>query len=83
MAQINLHQAKTHLSRLVEQAAKGEEIVITKGGRPVARLVALATPGRKKRKPGALKGRMKLSPGWDAPMTREELALFYEGKLFP
>lgn len=83
MAQVNIHQAKTHLSRLVEQAAKGEEIVIAKAGRPVARLVALAKPGRKKRKPGALKGKMKLLPGWDAPMTKEELARFYEGKLFP
>ena len=83
MAQVNIHEAKTHLSRLVEQAAKGEEIVIAKSGRPVAKLVPITKPGALKRKPGALKGKIKLRPGWDAPLTKKELALFYEGKLFP
>jgi prevent-host-death family protein len=46
MRQINLHQAKTHLSRLVDEAAAGEEIVIARGGRPVARLVALDRPNQ-------------------------------------
>lgn len=83
MAQVNIHEAKTHLSRLVEQAAKGKEIVIAKSGKPVARLVALAPVARKKRKPGALKGRIRLMPGWDAPMSRDELAEFYEGRVRP
>lgn len=42
MRQVNIHEAKTHLSRLVEEAASGNEIVIAKAGRPIARLVALA-----------------------------------------
>ena len=83
MAQVNIHQAKTHLSRLVEQAAKGEEIVIAKAGRPVVKLVPIAKPGARKRKPGALKGMIKLRRGWDAPLTGKDLALFYGGKLFP
>jgi prevent-host-death family protein len=41
MYAVNIHEAKTHLSRLVEEAAGGEEIVIAKAGRPVARIVAL------------------------------------------
>ncbi len=83
MAQVNIHEAKTHLSRLLEQAEKGEEIVIARAGRPIAKLVPIAKPGKAKRKPGALKGKIKLRPGWDAQLTKEELALFYEGKLFP
>jgi prevent-host-death family protein len=52
---INLHEAKTHLSRLVDRAAAGEEIVIARGGRPVARLVALA-PERRPRVLGQCDG---------------------------
>lgn len=51
--QVNLYEAKTHLSRLVDEAAKGKEIVIAKNDKPVARLVALAKPNRLKRKLGA------------------------------
>ena len=52
--QVNLYEAKTHLSRLVDEAAQGNEIVIAKNDKPVARLVALAKPKRlKKRKLGA------------------------------
>jgi prevent-host-death family protein len=84
MPQINIHQAKTHLSRLVEQAAQGEEIVIAKAGKPMARLVALQQPKKAKRRGfGALKGKMKLLPGWDDPMTKEELAEWYDSKLLP
>jgi prevent-host-death family protein len=82
--QVNIHQAKTHLSRLVEQAAQGEEIVIAKAGKPMARLVALQQPKKAKRRGfGALKGKMKLLPGWDDPMTKEELAEWYDSKLLP
>lgn len=84
MPQINIHQAKTHLSRLVEQAAQGEEIVIAKAGKPMARLVALQQPKKAKRRGfGALKGKMKLLPGWDDPITKEELAEWYDSKLLP
>ncbi|HSF48582.1 MAG TPA: type II toxin-antitoxin system prevent-host-death family antitoxin [Burkholderiales bacterium] len=79
-----MHQAKTHLSRLVEQAAQEEEIVIAKAGKPMARLVALQQPRKAKRRGfGALKGKMKLLPGWDDPMTQEELAEWYDSKLLP
>lgn len=61
---INIHQAKTHLSRLVEDVAGGSEILIAKGGRPMARLVPLRrdeTP----RRPGLLKGKLKMSEDFD------------------
>ena len=61
----NLHDAKTHLSRLVDRAAAGEEIVIARGGRPVARLVALA-PGKERRTLGRCDGKpYAVAPDFD------------------
>ncbi len=75
---INLYAAKTRLSELVDRAAAGEEIVIAKSGRPMARLVPyVAAPPR--RKPGRLKGQIWMAPDFDAPMTEEELALWEGG----
>jgi prevent-host-death family protein len=79
MAQpINLYDAKTQLSQLVERAAAGEEIVIAKAGRPMARLVPLkgrAAP----REPGALKGKIVIGPDFDAPLP-DELARALRGE---
>jgi len=75
---VNLYQAKTHLSELVERAASGEEVVIAKAGEPKARLVPLARPARP-RKPGAGKGRVVVSPDFDAPLPEDVLAAF-EGR---
>ena len=66
---VNIHEAKTHFSRLVERAAKGEEIVIARAGRPLARLMPLASPTRP-RLPGLLKGRIRISKNFDAPLPR-------------
>jgi len=78
MQTINIHEAKTHLSRLLEQVAEGEEIVIAKAGKPIARLVPLeAAP--KKRRLGLLKGKLNVPDDFDAPLTDDELALF-EGR---
>lgn len=83
MAQINIHEAKTHLSRLVDKAAKGEEIVIAKAGKPKAKLVPLTKPGGGKRKSGRLKGKIWIADDFDAPMTEAELAQWYDAPLFP
>ena len=56
MQTVNIHEAKTHLSRFVDQAAAGEEIVIARSGKPVARLVALAEAGDKPRTLGLGRG---------------------------
>ena len=67
MATVNIHAAKTNLSKLVDQAAAGEEIVIARAGKPVARLVALeAAP--KKRRLGGLQGKMRLPDNFDDPL---------------
>lgn len=75
---VNLYEAKTHLSALVERASRGEEIVIAKAGQPKARLVPLANP-QQPRKPGAWKGRVVIASDFDAPFPEEVLAAF-EGR---
>ena len=75
---VNLYEAKTHLSDLVERAARGEEIVIAKAGQPKARLVAFA-PAARPRRPGAWKGRVRIGADFDAPLP-EELLRAFEGR---
>jgi len=70
MPQVNLYDAKTQLSRLVDRAAAGEEIVIAKGGRPMARLVPLAARTAP-RALGRLAGSVTLGPDFDAPLPPE------------
>lgn len=78
MSTLNIHAAKTHLSRLIEDVAEGEEVVIAKAGRPVARLVPIAkAPG--KRTLGILKGRLLVPSNFDAPLPDEVIAAF-EGR---
>jgi prevent-host-death family protein len=69
---VNMHEAKTSLSQLVEQAERGEEIVIARAGQPVARLVALRVGT--KRTLGQWKGRVRMADDFDAPLSDEDLA---------
>jgi prevent-host-death family protein len=71
---VNIHEAKIHLSRLVDQAAAGEEIIIAKAGRPVARIVALQAD--KPRKLGLLKGQFTIPDDFDAPLPDDVLRDF-------
>ncbi len=76
MVSVNLHEAKTHLSRLVERAAAGEEIVIAKAGKPRARLVPLRET-RRMRQPGSMAGQpFWISDDFNAPLPDDILALF-------
>ncbi|MBA3318848.1 MAG: type II toxin-antitoxin system Phd/YefM family antitoxin [Gemmatimonadales bacterium] len=75
---VSLYEAKTHLSRLIERAAAGEEIVISKSGRPRARLVPLEDT-RARRVPGRGKGQWRLRKDFDAPLP-DELTLGFEGR---
>lgn len=72
---VNLYQAKTHLSDLVDRAAKGEEIVIAKAGTPMARLVPLAGIERA-RTPGGWEGVVWIADDFDAPLPPALLAAF-------
>jgi len=75
---VNVHQAKTHLSRLLDEVAAGAEVVIAKAGKPVARLVPLEPVVRKK-KLGLLQGRISVPDDFDAPLPPEILKDF-EGR---
>lgn len=72
---VNMHEAKTHLSRLIDRAAAGEEIVIARAGKPVARLVPYAEP-QPDRVLGAARGQVSVAPDFDE--TDEELARLFE-----
>ena len=61
---VNVYEAKTHLSQLLDRAAAGEEIVIARAGRPIARLVALAEPSAR-RVPGAWRGKVAVAADFD------------------
>lgn len=69
MAQVNIHEAKTHFSKLVERVEAGEEIVIARSGKPVAKLV----PVGRERRLGTLRGKVTAAPDWDSPEVNEEL----------
>lgn len=72
---VNVHEAKTHLSRLLRQVAAGEEIIISRAGKPVARLVPIASaPG--KRILGSERGRIVMREDFDDPLPDEILADF-------
>jgi prevent-host-death family protein len=75
---VNLYEAKTHLSRLVERAALGDEIVIAKAGRPMARLVSLKRTDAARR-PGLWKGKLVIHPDFDDPLP-EEILVAFEGR---
>ena len=74
-ASYNVHLAKTHLSELLERAADGEDVVISKAGVPVARLVPVA-PADDKRPLGTEKGRLIVADDFDAPLPRNVLESF-------
>lgn len=75
---VNMHEAKTHLSRLVDEAAAGHEVIIARAGKPVARLVALADEVKPKQL-GLLKGQLKVPDDFNAPLPSSVLESF-EGR---
>ncbi len=74
---ITIHKAKTNLSRLIAEVCKGEEIIIARGKKPVAKLVPVE-PVPVERKPGRLKGQFKLRPEFFEPLPPEELDLWWK-----
>jgi prevent-host-death family protein len=81
MAVFNIHQAKTHFSRLVDDAAAGKEVVIAKAGKPIAKLVSISASTTEKplRQLGLLAGQMTVSDDFDDPLPDDVLAAF-EGR---
>ena len=77
MVTVNVHEAKTNLSRLLAQVEAGEEVVIARNGNPVARLVRVRPRG--KRQFGSMKGRISIDDSFFDPLPEEELAA-WEGR---
>ena len=77
--QVSVYAAKTQLSRLLDRATRGEEVVITRHGKPVARIVPVDRR-RTPRKLGALRGKIRVTADFDAPLPEEVLALFEGGR---
>lgn len=73
MSTVTIHQAKTNLSKLIERASAGEEIIIARGSKPVARLVPLGVV-TSERKPGSWKGKFSIAPDFFDPLPDDELA---------
>lgn len=75
---VNVHEAKTHFSKLLAQVSAGEEIIIAKAGKPVARLAPLLPKAAKKRVPGIDKGKIWMAEDFDV-MSERELNEWYRG----
>ena len=73
MSVVTIHKAKSTLSRLIKKASAGEEIIIARGDKPVARLISVGVT-KGKRQPGSLKGKLHVGPEFFAPLPAEELA---------
>ncbi len=72
MTTVKIHHAKTHLSRLIEKACSGEEVIISRGDEPLVRLQPLREK-KGQRKPGSMKGKLKVGPEFFEPLPEAEL----------
>lgn len=72
---VNIHEAKTQFSKLVESAMNGEETIIAKSGKPVAKLIPISLD-KPRRRPGVLKGKIKIADDFDAPLPNDFLDAF-------
>ncbi|WP_433661183.1 type II toxin-antitoxin system Phd/YefM family antitoxin [Nocardia sp. CA-128927] len=71
--QFNIHDAKTNLSRIIERVERGEEIIISRAGKPVAKVVPLSRTANRGGR-GSLSGRLILTPDWDSAETNAQIA---------
>lgn len=73
----NIHEAKTHFSKLIEKARLGEDVIVAKAGKPVVRIVPVDAP-KKQRQPGSARGMFTMADDFDEPLPPEMLKAFYE-----
>ena len=78
MDTVNIYDAKTRLSQLVDKAAAGEDVVVSRNGKPLVRITRLESPRRQIRF-GVLKGKVRIPAGFDSPLSDDVLAAF-EGR---
>jgi prevent-host-death family protein len=78
---VNIHEAKTHLSKLVEQAAQGESFIIAKAGKPMVKVIAMDAPiGKRIKRRGFLAGQIKVPDNFDTMFQHEIEEMFYGKK---
>ncbi len=75
--QVNISEAKSKFSKLINQVIAGEEIIVAKSGKPVAKIVPIEKPTQN-RKPGSAKGKITIADDFDAPLPEEILREFYK-----
>jgi prevent-host-death family protein len=75
--QVNIYEAKSKLSKLINQVIAGEEVIVAKSGKPVAKIVPFEKPTQN-RKPGSAKGKLIISDDFDAPLPDDILKGFYK-----
>lgn len=75
---VNIHEAKTHFSKLLERVRQGEEVIVAKAGKPVAKLVPIEQP-QPDRKPGSARGLVKIYDNFDDPLP-EDIQKYFEGR---
>ena len=75
--QVNIYEAKSKLSKLINQVIAGEEVIVAKSGKPVVRIVPFEKPAQN-RKPGSAKGKITISDDFDAPLPEDILRGFYK-----
>ena len=75
--QVNIYEAKSKLSKLINQVIAGEEVIVAKSGKPVAKIVPIEKP-LQNRKPGSAKGKISISDDFDAPLPEDILREFYK-----
>ena len=80
--EVNVHHAKTHLSKLIAAVESGEEVIIARAGKPAVKLVVVTPPVRKSRKHlrGSGIGKLWVAPDWDSDETNLEIQKLFEGK---
>ena len=81
--QVNMHEAKTQLSKLVEAACRGEEVIIAKAGKPMVKLTAVNENKPRVRRLGLFKGSSWMADDFTEPLSGEELALWEDGPIEP
>ena len=69
---VNVHEAKTHFSKLLQRVRQGEEIIVAKAGKPIAKLLPIAQ-GAARRAPGSARGKLVVAPDFDAPLPDDLL----------
>jgi len=83
MMQVNMHEAKSQLSKLVQAVLDGEEVILARNGQPVVQITKYV-PVKPKRKPGSLKGKIWLADDWDSPETNRMInEMMIPKSLFP